>query len=53
MVDVTDTSVKEGDTVTILSGKSDILRMASKLDTIPYEILTGFSSRITRVYEFG
>ena len=52
MIDLSNTEAKEGDLVTILNGKSGIVAMAEKLETIPYEILTGFSSRITRVYEF-
>ena len=52
MIDLSHTEAKEGDIVTILNGKSGIIEMAEKLETIPYEILTGFSSRITRVYEF-
>jgi alanine racemase len=52
MIDLTGTNAREGDIVTIVEGKSGIEKMAMILNTIPYEILTGFSSRITRVYEF-
>jgi len=39
-----------GDVVTIFKDADDIAEMASTLYTIPYEILTGISRRVKRVY---
>jgi alanine racemase len=50
MIDVTDTDAKEGDEVVIFGEGNSINTIASQLDTIPYEILTGVSERVKRVY---
>ena len=50
MVDVTDVSCAEGDSVTIFGESPTVIYMAEKLQTIPYEILTGISQRVKRVY---
>lgn len=53
MIDVTDIKdAGEGDEVTVFSPQSGntIEDMAQKLGTIPYEIMTGISSRVKRVY---
>lgn len=52
MLDITEVEAHEGDVVTITGGNSGILKMSKVLNTIPYEILTGFSQRIKRIYEF-
>lgn len=49
-VDVTDLSVEEGDEVIIFGEKYPISEMAHTLDTIPYEVMTGISARVKRVY---
>ncbi len=49
-VDVTGIDVKEGDTVEIFGNNITISEIAEKLDTIPYEILTGVSRRVKRIY---
>lgn len=49
-VDVTGMQVQEGDTVEIFGDAITISEIASKIDTIPYEILTGISRRVKRVY---
>ena len=49
-VDVTGINVHEGDTVEIFGDIIHISEIAQKLDTIPYEILTGISRRVKRVY---
>jgi Alr-MurF fusion protein len=49
-VDVTGMQVQEGDTVEIFGDAITISGIASKIDTIPYEILTGISRRVKRVY---
>jgi alanine racemase len=51
MIDVTNIpSAKEGDQVVIFENAQDIRSMAQCLDTIPYEVLTGISERVKRVY---
>ena len=50
MVDVTGLDVSEGDEVIIFDHQHSITALAEKLNTIPYEILTGISSRVKRVY---
>jgi alanine racemase len=49
-VDVTDISVAEGEEVIIFGEKYPISEMALTLETIPYEVMTGISSRVKRVY---
>lgn len=49
-VDVTGIAVKEGDEVEIFGSNITISELASRLNTIPYEILTGVSRRVKRVY---
>lgn len=50
MVDVTDIPCEAGDEAELFGGQYDILQLAASLNTIPYEILTGISQRIRRVY---
>ena len=50
MIDVTDCEAKEGDEIMIFEGADDVSAMAKKLGTIPYEILTKVSQRVSRVY---
>jgi alanine racemase len=53
MIDVTDIpGVEVGDRAVIFSplAGNTAEDMASVLDTIPYEVLTGVSSRVKRVY---
>ena len=50
MVDVTDVACKEGDTVEIFGDHLPVTVLSDKLDTIPYEVLTGVSNRVKRVY---
>lgn len=49
-VDVTDLEVEENDRVEIFGQYINISELAEKTDTIPYEILTGISRRVKRVY---
>lgn len=53
MIDVTDIDCKEGDQVIIFGGELPVTVLAEKLNTIPYEILTGVSARVKRVYYQG
>lgn len=51
MIDVTDIAdVSENDTVIIFGDDLTISELAQKTNTIPYEILTGVSQRVKRVY---
>ena len=48
--DVTGMDVQEGDQVEVFGNNITISEIAEKLDTIPYEILTGVSRRVKRIY---
>ena len=50
MIDVTGVEVKEGDEVIIFGKENSITDLAASIDTIPYEILTGISERVKRIY---
>lgn len=51
MVDITDIDgVQEGDEVIVFGDVLPIQRLAQWADTIPYEIMTGISQRVKRVY---
>jgi alanine racemase len=50
MLDVTGIDVKEGDEVIVFGHQPSITDLASAIDTIPYEILTNISDRVTRVF---
>ncbi len=50
MLDITSIPAREGDEVTVFGNEYSIMDMARDLDTIPYEVLTGVSERVKRVY---
>ncbi len=50
MVNVTGLNTKAGDSVEIFGPNISILELAENAGTIPYEILTGISQRVKRVY---
>ncbi len=51
MIDITDLpSLKEGDQLEIFGKNLPVQVMAGWADTIPYEIMTGISQRVKRVY---
>lgn len=50
MIDVTDTDAAIGDEVEIFGKYIPVTELAEQLGTIPYEILTGISQRVKRVY---
>lgn len=52
VADVSGTDAQEGDQVTIFSNTFSIQRIASDLNTIPYEILATLNRRIKRIYEY-
>lgn len=50
MIDVTGIDCHEGDTVEIFGDNLPVTVLSNILDTIPYEVLTGVSERVKRVY---
>ena len=50
MIDVTDIPCQEGDQVEIFGEHLPVTKLSDELDTIPYEVLTGVSNRVKRVY---
>lgn len=50
MIDVTDIDCKEGDRVEIFGDHLPISVLSDWLGTIPYEVLTGISNRVKRIY---
>ena len=50
MIDVTDIPCREGDQVEIFGEHLPVTKLSDELDTIPYEVLTGVSNRVKRVY---
>ncbi len=50
MLDVTGVPVQEGDTVQVFGEQLPVARLAKWAGTISYEILTGISQRVKRVY---
>lgn len=50
MLDVSGLEVQEGDEVTVFG---DVEKLAASIGTIPYELLTGISQRVKRVYYYG
>ncbi len=50
MLDITGTEVSEGDEVIVFGEELPVSELAAWAQTIPYEILTGISQRVKRVY---
>ena len=50
MIDVTDIPCQEGDSVEIFGEHLPATVLSDILDTIPYEVLTGVSNRVKKVY---
>jgi alanine racemase len=50
MLDVTGVNVAEGDEVIVFDSEIKVEDIAKQLETIPYEVLTGISQRVKRVY---
>ena len=50
MIDVTDIPCAEGDQVEIFGEHLPVTVLSDTLDTIPYEVLTGVSNRVKRIY---
>ncbi|MGI9532110.1 alanine racemase [Lutimonas sp.] len=49
MIDISGVDCKEGDNVIIFNTQNEILNLAKVAETISYEILTSFNSRIKRI----
>ncbi|MBQ0022078.1 MAG: bifunctional UDP-N-acetylmuramoyl-tripeptide:D-alanyl-D-alanine ligase/alanine racemase [Prevotellaceae bacterium] len=52
MIDVTGIDCKEGDQVEIFGNNLPVTVLSDALGTIPYEVLTGISTRVQRIYVF-
>ena len=50
MIDVTDIDCREGDHVIIFGEELPVTVLSDAMETIPYEVLTGISNRVKRVY---
>ncbi len=50
MIDVTGIDCQEGDSVEIFGDHLPVTVLSDVLDTIPYEVLTGISNRVKRIY---
>lgn len=50
MLDITGKDIREGDEVIVFGEPLPVYQLASWAQTIPYEILTGISQRVRRVY---
>jgi len=50
LIDVTDIDCKEGDSVEVFGEHLPVTVLSTCLDTIAYEVLTGISGRVKRVY---
>lgn len=50
MIDVTGTTVDEGDEVIVFGKEMPITELAKSIGTIPYEVLTGIGERVKRVF---
>jgi Alr-MurF fusion protein len=50
MLDITGLPAREGDEVILFGDNPTVSEIAGALETIPYEILTGISERVKRVY---
>jgi alanine racemase len=50
MVDLSDYPIKEGDAVEIIGEHQSMYDFAKAMNTIPYEVMTGLSARMHRVY---
>ena len=50
MIDVTGMEVKEGDEVVVFGDIHPLSELSKAIGTIPYEVMTGISGRVKRVY---
>ena len=52
MLDISGIDAAEGDEVIVFNDQIRVEDLAKQLDTIPYEILTGISQRVKRIYYY-
>jgi alanine racemase len=52
MIDITGINVEEGDERIVFNDVIRVEDIASQLNTIPYEVLTGISQRVKRIYYY-
>ncbi len=52
MIDITGINAAEGDEVIVFDDIIRVEDLAKKMETIPYEVLTGISQRVKRVYYY-
>ena len=52
MVDISGIEVEEGDPVIVFGDEYPVWEMAKSVGTIPYEVLTGISRRVKRIYYY-
>lgn len=50
MVNISSINCKEGDEVIIFGEQPSVIEIANTINTIPYEILTGISQRVKRIF---
>ncbi len=50
MVDITGIEAKEGDDVVVFGKERTVSELANDMGTIPYEVISGISRRVKRVY---
>jgi len=50
MLDVTHVPCNEGDEAIVFESNEDLQRLSQAMETIPYEVLTGISTRVKRIY---
>ena len=50
MLDITGINASEGDEVIVFNDQITVKELAEQCHTIPYEIITGISQRVKRVY---
>lgn len=50
MIDVTDIRCEEGDEAIVFGHEHTVRELARDMDTIPYEVFTGISRRVKRIY---
>lgn len=52
MIDITGIYAEEGDEVIVFNDVIRVEDIARQLNTIPYEVLTGISQRVKRIYYY-
>jgi alanine racemase len=52
MIDITGIKAEEGDEVIVFNNLIRVEDIANQLDTIPYEVFTGISQRVKRIYYY-